>query len=135
MKSYDNNSKNSKLTALIIKSAIIEIVVTAIFIFIFATVMFFTESAYNYATVFATAAIAFGSLAAAFYVANKVGSRGFLTGLITGGITFIVVTLISLFLDKGAITQNTLFHFIIIILSSLIGGILGVNKAANKKYI
>ena len=73
MKTYENNLKQKSLVSLILKSAIIEIVVTAVFVFIFAAIMFFTESAYNYATVFATAAIAVGSLAAAFYAANKKG--------------------------------------------------------------
>ena len=134
MRAYEN-LKEKSLISLILKSAIIETLVTAVFIFIFSAVMFLTESAYNYATVFATASIAIGSLAAAYYAAKTVGKRGFLTGVATGGITFLIITIISLILDKGEVTSNTLFHFIIIMLSSLIGGIFGVNKDKNKKII
>ena len=134
MKAYEN-LKEKSLISLILKSAIIETLVTAVFIFIFSAVMFLTESAYNYATVFATASIAMGSLAAAYYAAKAIGKRGFLTGVTIGGITFLIITIISLILDKGEVTSNTLFHFIIIMLSSLIGGIIGVNKGLNKKYI
>ena len=33
------------------------------------------------------------------------------------------------------LTVNTLFHFVIIVLSSLVGGITGVNADKGKKYI
>ena len=52
-----------------------------------------------------------------------------------GIVTFAVVTLVSLIVDDGGFTQNTIFHFVIIMLASLIGAILGVNKTSNKKYI
>lgn len=120
---------------LIIKTVLLGVLVTAVFILIFSVFMYFSQMGYEYATVFATVSLAAGTFVSSFYAAKKIGKRGFLTGIIIGGITFLVITLISLFVDKGSITINTLFHFIIILLSSLIGGIMGVNKAANKKYI
>lgn len=120
---------------LIIKTVLLGVIVTAIFIFIFSVFMYISQMGYEYATVFATISIAAGTFAASFYAAKKLNKRGFLTGLIVGGITFLIITLISLFVDKGSITVNTIFHFVIIMLSSLIGGIMGVNKGANKKYI
>lgn len=120
---------------LVIKTVLLNVIVTAIFIFVFSVFMYLSQMGYEYATVFATVSLAAGTLASSFYAAKKIGKRGFLTGLIVGGITFLVVTLISLLVDKGGITVNTLFHLIIIMLSALIGGIMGVNKAQNKKYI
>ena len=120
---------------LIIKTVLLGVLVTAVFILIFSVFMYFSQMGYEYATVFATVSLAAGTFVSSFYAAKKIGKRGFLTGLVVGGTTFLRVTLISLFGDQGSITINTLFHFIIILLSSLIGGIMGVNKAANKKYI
>lgn len=120
---------------LVIKTVLINILVTAIFVLIFSVVMYLTQTGYEYATVFATVSLATGALVSAYYAAKKVGKKGFLVGLLVGGITFLTITLISLFVDKGGITINTLFHFIIIMLSALIGGISGVNKAGKKKYI
>ncbi|MEE1074050.1 MAG: TIGR04086 family membrane protein [Acutalibacteraceae bacterium] len=131
----DYEKKNSFNYGLIIKTAILNIITTAAFIFIFAVVMYLAQTGYEFATVFATVSLAAGSLVSAFYLARKIGKKGFLVGLLVGGAEFIIVTLISMFVDKGGITVNTLFHLIIILLSSLIGGIVGVNKAGKQKYI
>lgn len=129
---YENKKNN---WSLYFKAFLIEIIITAVFILGFALVMYFTESAFNYAPIFATVSIAIGAFATAYYSAKRIGNKGFLTGLMIGGITFIVITLISLIIDDGAVTINTLFHLIIILLASLIGGVWGVNKDSNKKYI
>ncbi len=119
----------------ILKTVILGVVTTSIFILLFSVFMYLSQMGYEYATVFATVALATGTFVSAFYAAKKIGNKGFLTGIIVGLITFLTVTVISLIVDKGSITSNTLFHFIIIMLSALIGGIMGVNRAANKKYI
>lgn len=118
-----------------VKSFIIEILVTAALIMLFALVMYFFETGYKYAAVFATVSVAAGSFAAAFSAARKNAAKGWLTGIIIGGITFLVITLVSLIINRGGLTSNTLFHFIIIMLASMIGGVLGVNRSNNHKYI
>ena len=60
---------------------------------------------------------------------------GVYIGFIIGISTFLIITIISLIINDTALSINTLFHFIIIVLSSLIGGIFGVNKDKNKKII
>lgn len=121
--------------AIPLTAALLGIVVTAAFMALFAVVMYMAQIGSEYSPVLATVSLAAGTLAAAFYAARKIGKRGLLIGLATGGITFVLVTLISLIVDKGGITYNTLFHLIILMLSSLIGGVLGVNKKDNRKYI
>lgn len=127
-------NEGSKL-AIPIGAGILAILVTAAFMAIFAVVMYIAQIGSEYSPVLATVSLAAGTFAAAFYAARKIGKRGLFTGLITGGIIFILITLISLIVDKGGITYNTLFHFIIIMLSALIGGVMGVNKKANRNYI
>ena len=131
----DYEKKNGFNYGLILKTALLNIITTAAFIFIFAVVMYLAQTGYEYATVFATVSLAAGGFVSAFYFAKKIAKKGFLVGLLVGGAEFIIVTFISLFADKGGITVNTLFHLIIILLSSLIGGIVGVNKAGKQKYI
>lgn len=116
------------------KTAVLEIIVTAVFIFAFSAVMYFLNLSNELSPVLATVSVALGVLVAAFYAAKKVGSKGYLVGLAVGGITFLIILLISLVVDSGGITINTVFHLIIIMLAALIGGISGVNKRG-KKYI
>ena len=127
--------KDKKGYLIYILGFVIGIVVTAVFITLFAVIMYLSGSAFKYAPVFATVSVAIGSLTAAFFTAKKRGSHGLIIGAVIGGITFILITLISLIINRGGVTVNTLFHFIIIMLSSLIGGILGVNKGKSHKYI
>ena len=80
---------------------IIGVVVAAAFIAVFALVMYFAGAAAEYAPVFATLSVAVGSFAAAFFTARRQGNRGWLAGAIIGGITFILITLISLIINSG----------------------------------
>ncbi len=125
----------SSLLNVILKTVIIEIIVTAVSMAIFSVIMFLGEIKYEYSNLFGTLSVAIGLLVATYITTLKKGSKGLLTGLITGGITFLTVLIISIFINGGPLTYNTLFHLIIFILSAVIGGILGVNKSANKKYI
>lgn len=119
----------------IIGAFLIGVAVTAVFIAVFAAVMYFFAAGFKYAALFATLSAAFGGFAASFFLAGKSGSRGWLTGLITGICAFLIITVISLAVNHGAMTNNTLFHLVIIVLASVIGGILGVNKPSEKKFI
>jgi putative membrane protein (TIGR04086 family) len=84
---------------------------------------------------FATVSLAIGCLAASFFASKSVGQKGYLIGAVIGAVSFIAVTLIALMANKGVFTLNTLFRLIILMLSSFIGGVLGVNRNQNKKYI
>ena len=129
------NRKGASGYFVFIKAFIIEIAVAALFVAFFALVMYVFETGYKYASVFATVSAAAGAFAAGLYAAGKTARRGWLAGAVIGGITFVVITAVSLITDSGAVTYNTLFHFVIIMLSSLIGAVIGVNRANSHKYI
>lgn len=119
----------------LLKVLIILILITAISIFLFATVLYFLEGGYQYSPLFATISLGMGCFAASFYASKKIGKRGLIIGSVIGGITFLMITLISLMASKDIFTLNTLFKLIIIMLMSFIGGVLGVNSKQNQKYI
>ena len=122
-----------KIWPLII-SVLIQTAVTFILVAVFALIINLADLDYKYAPVFGSVAVGLGSLAGAMRYSAKKKSKGYLIGLAFGGATFLIVTLIGLILNGGGLTLNTLFHLIIIMLSSLSGGILGVNMGG-KKYI
>ncbi len=120
---------------LVLRAGIYFLITTAIFVLLFALIMFFTESGYEYTAIFGTVSVAVGILVSSFLTAKKIGKKGFLTGITVGLIVFALVTIISLIIDDSGFTVNTLFHLIIYVLAGAIGGILGVNKTSNTKYI
>lgn len=123
------DSVNKKKAYLI--GAVVGVLVTFIMMLVFASILVLLDIDRAYATPFATISIAFGSFIASRIAARKIGDKGYFTGLIIGAVVFIVITAISLFLGNS-LSLNTLFHFIIIMLSSLAGGISGVNKKTKK---
>ena len=128
------SEKNGKI-GIIIKAALLFLIISAAAVVLFALVMYIFSSGFKYSALFATLSAALGACGAAFYISAKSGSRGWLIGAAAGGAIFCLLTLISLTVNRGGLTQNTLFRLIIIMLSSVIGGILGVNRKSQHKYI
>lgn len=101
---------------------------------IFAVALLLLDIDRAYAAPFATLSLAIGSFFASRKTSKIIGDKGYITGLIVGLTVFVIITLLSLILGNG-FSINTLFHFIIVTLSSLVGGIMGVNGKKRKKYI
>lgn len=101
-------------------------------ILIFSGVMLVFKTDKAYAALFATVSVALGAYISSFYIARKNGSKGYLSGIAVGLIYFAVITVLSAVITKSHISSNTAFHFVIILLSSVIGGIMGVNKRQPK---
>lgn len=123
---------NKKIAYL--SGAILGVLVCLVMMLIFSAVLLFLNIDRAYATPFATVSVAIGCFIAARHTAKKIGDKGYLVGLIIGSVVFTAITALSLILGNG-LSINTLFHFIIMMLSSLVGGITGVNKNKHKKYI
>lgn len=101
---------------------------------IFAAVLLLFNIDRAYATPFATISLAVGSFIASRYTAKKIGDKGYLIGIIIGAVLFVFITALSLIVGNS-LSLNTFFHFVIIMLSSIVGGIMGVNKDKHKKFI
>jgi putative membrane protein (TIGR04086 family) len=128
---FDEKNKYKKFLI----AAVILVTTTFLFIFLFAIIMYLIEGGYEFSPLFATISLGLGSLFSSMYLAKKVGKRGLLIGAIVGMAVFLLMLIISFIANKSQMSVNTLFRFIIITLSSLIGGVIGVNKGNNQKYI
>ena len=113
----------------------VELIVTAVFVVLFAALMLTVSSTLGFASVFATVSLAMGCLAASYAVAKSTGEKGWLYGLLVGGVTFLIVLAVALLMNRGSLTLTTPFRFMILMLSSLIGGVIGVNRAHRRKYL
>lgn len=128
---FDEKNKYKKFLI----AAVILVTTTFLFIFLFAIIMYLIEGGYEFSPLFATISLGLGSLFSSMYLARKSGKKGLLIGAIVGMAVFLLMLIISFIANKSQMSVNTLFRFIIIMLSSLIGGVIGVNKGNNQKYI
>lgn len=119
----------------IIAGVLIGIASTLISMLIFAAAVYFLGLDRAFSVPLATVSISVGSFFAAYFIAKRTGHRGYLIGILVGLISFAAVTIISLITNNNGLSANTVFHLIIILLASAIGGIAGVNKGKNKKII
>jgi len=129
LKKDDTNRKRIYITG-----GILGVAVTIAVMLIFSLVLLFSNLDRAYAAPFATISISAGTFFASRYAAKKIGDHGYLIGLVVGVVTFVIITVISLIVGNK-FSMHTLFHFVIILLSSFVGGILGVNIKKSKKYI
>lgn len=127
---------NKKLNySVIIKTVLLHILTDVVFIFIFAVAMYFLEDGYEYSPLFATLSLAAGCFVSALYLGIRVAKKGIIIGLAVGSGTFALVTLISMLVNNGAIGIHLLLRLVIMLLTSVIGGIIGVNRKSSEKFI
>ena len=120
---------------LLLKTFIIFVIFSAVSVFLFAAALYFLEGGYEYSPLFATISIAIGCFAASLYLGGKIGKNGILIGFSVGGLVFIIATLVTLLVNSGAVSLHILLRLFILMLASLIGAIIGVNRKDSQKYI
>lgn len=130
-----SSDNTDKLGFIFLKGAVLGVITTVLLMLAFAALILVLDIDRAYAQVLSTVSIAAGSFAASLYSAKKIGGKGYLVGLLVGIVAFGVLTVISLIVNKGGLTATTLFRLAIVVLASMIGGIIGVNRGRNKKYI
>ena len=130
-----SKGNTDKLGLIFLKGVIFGLITTLLLMMGFSALILALDIDRAYAQVLSTVSVAAGCFVASLYSAHKIGGRGYLVGLIIGVVTFSIITIISLIINKGGLTSNTLFRLAIVVLSSMIGGIVGVNRGKNKKYI
>ena len=55
-------------------------------------------------------------------------SKGYLAGLKVGGLFLSILIIISLFTSKNIFSLTTIIYYVILLLASIMGGSLGINK-------
>lgn len=127
-----NNSQkynNKEKIFIYLISSLIGIIITFVSMLLSSLVIAFFDISLSLLPIIASICLLLGSFIAGLISARKIGSGGIISGLFVSVIIFLFVFLVSLVFDPTGISFNTLIHFIINILSSLIGAIIGVNKS------
>jgi putative membrane protein (TIGR04086 family) len=122
----------SEKTVIYIISTLVGMLITAVAVLIVSAVALAGDLDEVYSSVLSSISMGVGGITAGFLSSRKIRSGGMLNGLFCGLILYLPVFFLSLFLSETGFSMNTVYHFLITILSAVIGGVLGVNK--NKNY-
>lgn len=118
----------------ILKCALIGIAITFAVLLLFAVLMLVCNIKTNMASPLASIALAVGGFSGGYFSAIKNKSKGIICGAVNAAVLFFVITAVGLTVNKD-ITLISFIHLAVAFLSSLIGGILGVNKADKIKLV
>ncbi len=113
-------------------SVVLGFIITFIFMLLFSVLGVTLGLSDSFATPLASVALAAGSLMSAFIASKKLKKGGLLNGVICGGVIFLISVAVALATHSDSLTLNTLFNFVITMLSALIGGVWGVNQPTKK---
>jgi len=67
-----------------------------------------------------------------YYNAFKLKKKGFLEGIILGLIFILVMIIIKLLLFNGSFRISTFIYYLILFITSILGGMFGVNKKSEE---
>ncbi len=96
------------------------------------TIKDFSASA---ATPMSNVCLSFGAFVCGFVCTILHKSRGLVFGFVSGFVLFAVVTIISLFVNSGSISINSMVRLLLMTVLSATGGVFGVNQSAKRKMI
>ncbi len=99
-----------------------------------AAVMVLSGIGNTYASPLSSVAAAVGAGIGGYFAARRNKSKGLICGALVAVIMFLVFSVIGAVLGSS-ITLMSLIRFVILLLSGVIGGILGVNKRDKRKIV
>lgn len=134
MSAYKKEISTKQFYVNILISSLLGVAVTFIFLLILAAVMLLGNININMASPLSSIALSLGSGFGGYLSAYKNKAKGFLCAIINAGLIFLLIAIVGLILSRS-ITLMSLIHFAVTVLSSLIGSILGINKADKIKVI
>lgn len=122
-----------KLPKAILFGTLLGIVVTLVFTLIFALVVSSASLSLKASGVLATLTLVAAAFSGGFASALKRGEKGLVTGAIAGVVYYMLVVLLSLAILRSAVTSSLIIKLALILFSSSIGGIIGVNGFKRRK--
>lgn len=127
------NNDNLKANIIrIIKGSLLSIIVSAIFLIVFAMLLTYTSLSENTITPVVLAIVGLSILLGSYLSTKKINKKGILNGAMVGIIYMLILYIISsvIFMDFS-INASSIIMIICGIIAGIIGGIVGVNT--NKK--
>ena len=116
-------------------SVIVGIVAVTLTMFLAASICLALDMSDNFSSLVSGICLGVGALVSGFLSGKKIKSGGLINGMSCGIIMYLIVFFLSLFISDNGFTMVTLSHSLITVISSAIGGILGVNASHKRKIV
>lgn len=94
-----------------------------------------TDMGESFSTLVAGICLGLGTMFSGFLASKKIKYSGLINGMFCGFIIYLAVFIFSLFLSENGFTIISLSHLLISVISSAIGGILGVNASQKRRIV
>ena len=114
---------------------IISLLCATVCILLFALLLTLCDLSASIAYPLSSLSIGFGGLVGSRYVSRKIGEKGYLCGIIIGIIIFSINSIVIFVMGGGSFTFFSLIRFVIVIIMSMLGGILGINTKSSKSLV
>lgn len=116
-------------------SVIVGIVAVTLTMFLAASICLALDMSDNFSSLVSGICLGVGAVVSGFLTGKKIKCGGIINGIFCGIIMYLIVFFLSLFISENGFTIVTLSHSLITVISSAIGGVLGVNTSSKRKVI
>ena len=133
-KVFSLNPKSSKGTAVTV-GVVLSLLVTFLMMLLSALVLTLGDFSESIAFPLSSLSLGVGSFFGSRYTARKLQEKGYLCGIINGGILFLFNMILSIIINGFSFTALSIIRLIIVMLSGIIGGITGINSRASGRLV
>lgn len=133
-KVFSLNPKSSKPAAVTV-GVVLSLMISFLMMLISALIITLGDFSESVAFPLSSLSLGIGSFFGSRYTAKKLQEKGYLCGIINGGILFIVNLIISIIANGFSFSALSVIRLVIILLSGIIGGITGINSGSSGRLV
>jgi len=133
-KVFSLNPQSSKATAVTL-GVVLSLVIALTALLASALILTLGDLSMNAAPPLSSFSLGLGSFFGSRYTAKKLQEKGYLCGIINGGILFLMTFIIGIILNGFSFTAVSIVRLITVMLCGIIGGITGINSGSSGRLV
>ena len=133
-KVFSLNPKSSKATATTL-GVVLSLVVATLSLLLSALILTLGDFSESIALPLSSLSLGLGSCFGSRYTAKRIGEKGYLCGIINGGILFLMTFILGIILNGFSFTAVSVVRLITVMLLGIIGGITGINSGSSGRLV
>lgn len=132
---YNNKAEKDKKSSIkkYLLFSVLSFGLLFVFLAVFSLVMVVFGFNNSFIPFFTAISLAVSTFVGAYFLGKAFAGKALIVGGINGLIIYLLVVIVSAIFSDGNFSLTSLFNFLIIFLSSVIGAVMGVNSANKRK--